>query len=226
MKTKKNLFNKVSRFVYGKLALYLLWKNTTIRLRLTFDEFKYRRRITKFNTAPTFNEKIRIISSPPRIDSVWPKINTNKRLKFICKIVSVLKPGSSGPCHVSQTTTISLLLSEYVFPSHFISFQWKYHQYYAIFFHTIKSNANICGAYQCVREECVVLVNTVRVAFYLSINAHNKYYCKQYMSLGSRWHFICAFEIYIKKLCKYFNKRFKIQRNFLFILFVANSKWF
>lgn len=222
MKTKKNLFNKVSRFVYGKLALYLLWKNTTIRLRLTFDEFKYRRRITKFNTAPTFNEKIRIISSPPRIASVWPKINTNKRLKFICKIVSVLKPDSSGPCHVSQTTTISLLLSEYVFPSHSSGNTINTMQYFFIQSKAMRIFVvlfNVC-------ERNVVLVNTVRVAFYLSINAHNKYYCKQYMSLGSRWHFICAFEIYINKLCKYFNKRFKIQRNFLFILFVANSKWF
>lgn len=176
----------------------------------------YRRRMTKFNTAPSFKERIKIISSPPWIDIVT-KMNTNKRLKFICKIVSVLKLGNSGSCHVSQTTTISLLLLKYVFPSRFISFQWKYHQYHAFFSHNQKQ-CEYLWCFQCVREECFVLVNTVRVAFYLSISAQNKYYYKQYMPLYSRWHFICAFEIYINKLCKYFNKRFKIQRNFLFIL--------
>lgn len=152
------------------------------------------------------------------------EINTNKRLKFICKIVSVLKPGSSGSCHVSQTTTtISLFLSEYVFPSHFISFQWKYHQYHAIFFsHNQKQCEYLWCLSVCARG--MLLFNTVRVAFYLSINAQNKYYYKQYMSLYSRWHFICAFEIYINKLCKHFNKRFKIQKIFFFFILLFSKQ--
>lgn len=133
----------------------------------------YRRRMTKFNTALSFNERIRIISSPPWIDIVT-KINTNKRLKFICKIVSVLKFGSSGSCHVSQTTTISLLLLEYVFPSRFISFQWKYHQYHAFFFTQSKAMRIFVVLFNvCERNVLYLSTLCVLLSIYQSVHKTN-----------------------------------------------------